>query len=328
MPGAGTASVGTGRNRSVCRSGSVADVTVDTIERSRSSTALGVAAILAATACWSSGGVLAKNADLPGVVVAFWRLLIVAIIFGVLCAVTRRRITWPMLRRSIPGGLLFGCNLAVWFEALRHATVGIATVTGALTPVLAMLIGWRFLGERITGLAVACAAGAVGGVIVFVVPGFAASGTTAYGMALAFTAIVLWVCYLLVTKRARQGVGTLEYLFLMAAVATVSLLPVLLASESGRDLPDRGWGWIIALAVIPGSVGHGLLAWAQAHVPLSTAGILLQGEPVGAAIAGAIFLDETIGPLQAAGLLMAFAALAVLTRATHGPAEEAPPVDT
>ncbi len=64
MPGAGTASVGTGRNRSVCRSGSVADVTVDTIERSRSSTALGVAAILAATACWSSGGVLAKNADL------------------------------------------------------------------------------------------------------------------------------------------------------------------------------------------------------------------------------------------------------------------------
>lgn len=302
-------------------------MTVDTIERPRSTTAVGVAAILAATACWSSAGVIAKNADHPGVVVAFWRLLIVTAIFGAICAATRRRITWLMLRRSLPGGLLFGCNLAVWFEALRHASVGIATVTSALTPVLAMLIGWRFLGERISGLAVACAAGAIGGVVVFVVPGFAASGTTAYGMTLAFIAIVLWVCYLLVTKKAREGVGTIEYLFLMAAVATVSLLPVLLASEQGRTLPDHGWGWIIALAVIPGSVGHGLLAWAQAHVPLSTAGILLQGEPVGAAIAGAIFLDEQIGPLQALGLLIAFAALAVLTRTTQNPANEAPPAD-
>ncbi|MCC6435921.1 MAG: DMT family transporter [Acidimicrobiales bacterium] len=302
-------------------------MTVDTVERSRSTNLPGVIAILAATACWSSGGVLAKNADHPGVVLAFWRLLIVTTVFGVILVATGRSITWPMLKRSIPGGLLFGCNLAVWFEALRHATVGIATVTGALTPVLAMLIGWRLLGERISGLAMACAAGAVGGVIIFVVPGFAASGTTALGMGLAFAAILLWVCYLLVTKRAREGVGTIEYLFLMASVATVSLLPVLLASEEGRSVPDHGWGWIIALALIPGSIGHGLLAWAQAHVPLSTAGILLQGEPVGAAIAGAIFLGETIGALQALGLLLAFIALAVLTRATSGPAEQAPPVD-
>lgn len=302
-------------------------MTVDTVERSRSTNLPGVIAILAATACWSSAGVIAKNADQPGVVVAFWRLLIVTAVFGVLVVATKRSITWPMLKRSIPGGLLFGCNLAVWFEALRHATVGIATVTSALTPVLAMLIGWRLLGERISRLAIACAAGAVGGVIVFVVPGFAASGTTALGMGLAFAAILLWVCYLLVTKRAREGVGTIEYLFLMAAVATVSLLPVLLASEEGRTFPDHGWGWIIALALIPGSIGHGLLAWAQAHVPLSTAGILLQGEPVGAAIAGAIFLDEVIGPLQALGLLIAFVALAVLTQATRGPAEEAPPSD-
>lgn len=277
----------------------------------------GVVAILAATACWSSGGVLAKNADLPGVVVAFWRMLIVTAVFGLLAVFMRRRITWPMLRRSIPGGLLFGIDLAVFFEALRHATVGIATVTAALTPVLALIVGNRFFGERITGLALACAGGAIGGVVLFVVPGFAASGTTALGLSLSFLAIVIWVGYLFVTKRAREGVGTIEYLLCMASIAAVSLIPFMVFfTDEGLDPPDHGWGWLVALALIPGSLGHGLLAWSQAYVPLSTSGILLQGEPVGAAVAGMIFLDERIGPLQALGLLIAFVALAILTRAT------------
>lgn len=285
--------------------------------RSKSSATLGVLAILAATACWSSGGVLAKYADLPGVVVAFWRLLIVAAIFGAIAIATGKRITTTMLRRSVLGGLLFGVNLAVWFEGLRHASVGIATVMAALTPVLTFIVGSRLLGERVTPLAMACAAGAIGGVVLFVVPGFAASGTTPLGLSLAMLAILIWVCYLFVTKRAREGVGTIEYLFCMAAVAAASLVPfMLLFTDEGISPPSRGWGWLLALAIVPGCIGHGLLAWAQAHVPLSTSGVLLQGEPVGAAIAGVIFLGETMGFLQALGLLIAFIALAVLTRAT------------
>lgn len=290
----------------------------------RSTRALGVFAILAATACWSSGGVLAKQADLPGPQLAFWRLVIVALVFGALAAATGRRITWPMLRRSLIGGLLFGVNLAVWFEALRATTVGIATVFSALTPVLALVLGAGLLRERVTTLAVACALAAVGGVVLFVVPGFSSGGTTARGPVLAFLAVVIWVAYLFVTKRAREGVGTIEYLLCMSAVAAVSLIPFLLVSSEGLRAPDHGWGWIVALAVIPGSVGHGLLAWAQPHVPMSVAGVLLQGEPVGAALAGAILLGEHLGPVQGLGLTVAFVALAVLTRAsTSGPAADA-----
>jgi len=301
-------------------------VTDDTARRPAPTSSLGVVAVLAATACWASAGVLAKNADLPGVVVAFWRLVIVAGVFGTIALVTKRRITLTMIRRSVPGGLLFGVNLAVWFEALRHASVGIATVTAALTPVLTLLIGGRMLGEPITALALGCAAGAIGGVVLFVVPGFAASGTTPLGLSLAMAAIFIWVAYLFVTKRAREGVGTIEYLLCMAVVAAVSLLPVLIATE-GLSPPDHGWGWLLALAIIPGCLGHGLLAWSQAHVPLSTSGILLQGEPVGAAIAGVLFLGETMVPLQIAGLVVTFGALAVLTRATASglaPAEPEP----
>ena len=298
-------------------SASVSGVRLPARLEAKSTAALGVIAILLATASWSSGGVLATKADLPGAVLAFWRLLIVASAFGLIALVTRRRITPFMLKRSLIGGLLFGLNLAVWFEALRHTTVGIATVTAALVPVMAMIVGNRIFGEKITPLAVGCAAGAIGGVVLFVVPGFAATGTTPLGLILSFIAMGLWVLYLFATKRAREGVGTIEYLFCMAAVAALSLVPfVVFFTDHGMSPPDHGWPWIVALALIPGSLGHGLLAWAQGHVPLSTAGILLQGEPIGAAIAGAIFLNETLGPIQGLGLFVAFLALATLTRAS------------
>ena len=280
---------------------------------------IAVFAILLATACWASSGVLAKKADLPGVDIAFWRLLMVALIFGTIALVTRRRISWLMVRRALPGGLLFGLNLAVWFEALNHASVGIATVLAALTPVIAMLVGWQVLDEHISRVALICAAAAIGGVVMFVVPGFSASGTTAYGMCLAAVGVGLWVCYLFVTKQARQGVGTVEYLLIMSAIATVSLVPfVLLLGDNGLAPPDHGWPWLIALALVPGSLGHGLLVWAQAHVSLSTTSILLQGEPVGAAAAGVIFLDEPIGPLQVIGMAIAVVALVVLARHSTG----------
>jgi drug/metabolite transporter (DMT)-like permease len=230
------------------------------------------------------------------------------------------------VRRSMPGGMLFGVNLAVFFEALRHTTVGIATVMAALVPVLALVVGHRFFGETIGPVAVGCAVGAVAGVVLFVLPGFDASGGAPQGLALSFLAVTLWVAYLFATKRARTGVGTIQYLFCMSSVAAVSLIPfMVLFTEEGLSPPSRGWGWILALAVVPGTIGHGLLAWAQAHVPMSTAGILLQGEPIGAAIAGAILLDETLGPVRALGLGVAFTALAVLTRhSTSGSSPEPP----
>ena len=283
-------------------------------------------AVLAATVCWASAGVLAKKANLPGTVLALWRLVIVVAVFAVIAIVTRRRLSLNMFRRSLPGGVLFGLNLAVWFTALEHASVGIATVTAALTPVMAMFAGWRFLGEHITRLAIGCAAGAIGGVTLFVVPGFSASGTTTAGLLLALSTMVIWVCYLFVTKKAREGVGTIEYLLCMSIVAVICLIPVVaIVNDDGLRPPTHGWGWLVGLALVPGCLGHGLLTWAQPKVDLSVASVLLQGEPVGAAIAGAVVLGERVGLLQGLGLVVAFVALAVLSRQTA--AQPAPAAD-
>ena len=278
---------------------------------------VGVGAVLAATVCWSTAGVLAVKSDARGIPLTFWRVLIVAALFGAVMIAQRRRLTWWAIRQAAPAGAVFGLTAAMFFESVRYTSVGIATVIAALTPVLAMPVAVRFLGERPTRLGILCAAGAVGGVALFVAPGYRDASTSPRGLILAVGSMAAWVVYLFITKRARSGIGTTEYMTAMNLTAAVILLPLLLLfNHDGVRPPTHGWGWIVLLALVPGFIGHGLLTWAQPLVDLSVSSILLQGEPVGAALAGAIFLGEEIRFVQAAGMVLAVGALAVLARSS------------
>jgi drug/metabolite transporter (DMT)-like permease len=269
--------------------------------------------------------VLAVKADAGGLPLSFWRVLLVGAFFGVAMLVQRRRLTWWAIRQSAPAGAVFGLTVAMFFESLRYTSVGIATIVAALTPVLALPVAVRFLGERPTWVSVGCAAGAITGVALFVAPGYGEASTSWRGLALAVASMLCWVVYLFITKRARSGIGTLEYMTGMNLTAAVGLAPlVLIFDDRGLRPPDHGWGWILLLALVPGFLGHGLLTWAQPLVDLSVSSILLQGEPMGAALAGAIFLGEEIGLVQAAGMILAVLSLAVLARSSTTPVEERP----
>jgi drug/metabolite transporter (DMT)-like permease len=278
---------------------------------------IGVGAVVAATICWSTAGVIAVKADVRGLPLTFWRVVIVAALFGVVMVVQRQPLRWSAIRQAAPAGAIFGLTAVMFFEALRYTSVGIATVIAALTPVLAMPIAVRFLHEKPTLLGLLCAAGAIGGVALFVAPGYRDASTSARGLLLAIGSMTAWVVYLFITKRARSSIGTIEYMTAMNLTAAATLLPLLLLfNDHGMRPPTHGWGWIVLLSLLPGFLGHGLLTWAQPMVDLSVSSILLQGEPVGAALAGAIFLGEKIGFIQAVGMVVAAVSLAALARSS------------
>ncbi|MDH4147296.1 MAG: DMT family transporter [Acidimicrobiia bacterium] len=285
--------------------------------RERFGSGIGVIAVLAATLCWASAGVIAVKADVRGLPLTFWRVLLVAGCFGGLMLIRGERLSVAVLRQATPAGLLFAGSAAMFFEAVRHTSVGIATIVAALTPVLAMPIAVRWLGERPTATGVACALGATLGVAMFVAPGYRAADTRPVGLLLSGGSMLCWVVYLFATKRARSGIGTVQYMTAMNLSAALVLLPLTLVVDAGSLMvPARSWPWIGLLAILPGFLGHGLLTWAQPMVALSVSSILLQGEPVGAALAGAVFLGEPINAVQAAGIAVAVASLSILARST------------
>jgi drug/metabolite transporter (DMT)-like permease len=277
----------------------------------------GLGAVLGAAMLWSFGGVLGKLSGVGGVVLSFWRMWLATAVMVLVVLVTRRRPTTTDLRRAAPLGVLFGLNICAFFITLQYLSVAIALIIGALTPVVALPIAAVAFGERLSAVKMVCAVVAVAGVIAAVLlapaPPSTDGGGSLVGYAWAVVSLLVWVAYLLVSKRVRTRVETVPFMFVMSFVGaiTVSLL-VPFTDEPVSALDGRGWLWVSLLAVGPGLAGHGLLVWAQPRIDASVSSVLIQLEPVGAAIAAWVILDEQVSLGQAVAMVVVLAALGVL----------------
>jgi drug/metabolite transporter (DMT)-like permease len=286
---------------------------------------VGLAAVLAANLFWSFGGVLGKSSRVSGVVLSFWRLWIAAAIMVVIAWATDRWPTRAELRRVAPVGVLFAANVCAFFTTLQYLSIAVTLIIGALTPVVALPIAVVLLGERLTAIKVGCAVVAVGGVVVAVLTA-PASGAHVHNQAIGYVwavvALLVWVAYLFVSKRARGHVETVRFMLLVTftGAVTVSLLAVATRSALG-GVHGAAWAWVALLAVGPGLAGHGLLAWATPRVDSSVSSLLIQAEPVGAAIAAWAILGERVSLAQGVSMVVVLAALGTLAyrEAREGP---------
>ena len=259
---------------------------------------LGLVAVLTASVFWSFGGVLGKATGAGGVVLSFWRMWTATLVMLGVCSVMRRMPSRADVRAAAPLGTLFGLNIC------------------ALTPVVALPVATIWMGERLTTVKAACALVAVGGVIVAVLAAPSPTGADAndaIGYLWAVVSLLVWVAYLLISKRVRDRVETVRFMFVMSFVGavTVSVLVIATAADLGR-VHGVGWLWMVLLALGPGLMGHGLIAWAQPRVDSSVSTLLIQAEPVGASIAAWVFLGERVGFVQGLAMAAVLVSLAYL----------------
>ena len=265
---------------------------------------------------WSFGGVLGKSTGVSGEVLSFWRMWIATLVMVVVALAVRQ---WPSradFRWATPLGVLFGFNICAFFTTLEYLPIAIALIIGALTPVVALPIAVVYFGERLTTVKVVCALVAVGGVVVAVLaaPDTGDGGdSAAVGYVWAIVSLLLWVAYLLISKRVRDRVETVPFMFVMSFVGALTVtVIVVVASSSVWELEGADWLWVTLLAIGPGLAGHGLLAWAHPRVDTSVSSLLIQAEPVGAAIAAWVFLGEEVSLVQALAMAVVLVALGVL----------------
>ena len=118
---------------------------------------------------WSTGNVLIKDVDLPGVQLAFWRLVVGSVIYVAILLLMGGRLRWRALVVAAPTGVIFTVQIALFFTALKSTTIASATVIGALTPLVLLFVASRRFGERIDPVAVGAGVVALAGVVVVVV---------------------------------------------------------------------------------------------------------------------------------------------------------------
>jgi drug/metabolite transporter (DMT)-like permease len=277
---------------------------------------IGLLAVIGALIGLSLGSTIVKKVGAPGVATAAWRLVFGAAIWLVVLHVRGGRWNARAVRLAGPSSVFFAADLALFFAAVTKTSVANAEFIGSLVPVLVVPIAAVAFHERLRASSLAWGALALVGVGIILFSGPSSGTSSRTGDLLAFGAMAMWAGYLLSARRARAVMGTTEFMTTVAVLAALMLLPV--AAINGRlwEVPASGWPYIVLLALLSGTVCHGVLAWSQTRVPVSTIAVLQVGNPALATLWAYLVLGETISLVQAAGMVLVIAALAVFTLAS------------
>lgn len=263
---------------------------------------------------WGCSNVAIKAVPLPGAVASFYRLWLAVPFLWAVCLAspgTRAALHGEWARAALVGGVLFGIHQLLFFTSLKLTSVANVSIIGALQPALVLLVAGRLFGESPGRLAVLWAGVAVVGTILVVVGSAGTPAWSPFGDLVAVLNLLAFTTYFLASKGFRNRIGATEYVTGMTTVAAVVVSIACLAT--GQDLSaPHGVDWLVllALALIPGTLGHFLTNWAHPHAPAFLISILLLAVPVVAAIGAVIVLGEHLVPLQILGGAVVLGAIA------------------
>lgn len=276
-----------------------------------------------------------------------WRSGVAAIAMAALVAITLRRggrlVGWrslaPRDRVALGVAALAGASLDVtMFLAFARVSVAIVLLCFYLFPAIvavgSALLGWERI-DRTRGLALVIS---LVGMVAVVIGGQgtgALAGLDPVGVLLALGSAVSQAVFVLVARRGYRDVPTEQAMTVV--LVTSASVAMLLAIGGGAGALSSVWlplssptlfGLMVVAGVFAAAVPSFLFLAGIRWIGGVRTGILMLAQaPVGVVLA-AIFLGETIGPVQVAGGVAILVGAALIQRAAApeaGPAPDAVP---
>lgn len=265
----------------------------------------GIAAVVVGMMAWSIAPVLVKSNDLTGLRFAMYRLWAGVAIYAVVLLLTRRRLTWRTFRACAPGGLIFGVDISLVFAAFKLTSVADATLIGALSPVVIVLVSARLLHERVglqeRGLALISFVG----VAIVAVGASGSPSWSVLGDLAALASVGTWTTYWFFSRHARTSADAIQYMASVMLAAALLVTPAALVFGRGPMVPTAAdWAQVWTVALVPGLIGHTLVAWSHRHVESWRSALITQIQPVLASVWAWLFLSERLTPVMALGALV------------------------
>lgn len=275
---------------------------------------MGLGAASLAVTCWAAGNVMVTKVPLGGLQIAFWRILLAAVVYSGFVHVAGRRITRAHLRRSALTGVMIALEIAVFFVAIKSTTVASATVIGSLVPLLLIGVAARQFGERVTRFLVVVSVVCLIGVALVMSGASSSSSWSLRGDLLSVVALLFFAAYFAFAKAAREHVPALEFQACLWITGTIVLFPIAVIDAGGIDVPSASnWVWLVALLAVPGS-GHMLMNWSHPRVRLAISSMLTLAVPVLTTVGGVLFLDQPVRAVQVIGIAVVLGALSMVIR--------------
>jgi drug/metabolite transporter (DMT)-like permease len=304
---------------------------------------------LVAGVLWGSIGYFVRrlyDLEYSTLSIVFVRMSIAAVIMLVFLAVTGRlhllRVKLRDLWWFITAGLLSSILLNFFYsESIRMNPLSVASILLASAPIFVVIISALVFKERITSRKVTSLALVFIGCVM--VSGLFGGGDdsiaqghwfSALGFGAGFTSALGWGLYAIVSRVAlNKGYNSLTINFYTFACGAAACAPFTEFSTVARSVTDHPLDTSILLllhtlcaALLP----YALFTYALKFIDTGTASILIEVDPVAAALIGLFVYHENLTAVVIIGIVVVCLGIAVLNQKPRGPASdeattEAPP---
>jgi len=297
---------------------------VQTFTAGRNTALTGILLALAAAVFFSIKAIFVKLAYRHGVdaVTLLALRMIFSLPFFVAIAIIeerRRDAVTPSRRQlyAIVGLGLIGYYFASLFDfvGLQYVSAGLERLILFLFPAFTVVISAIFLGRRIGRVEVMAMLLGYAGIALSVHQEVSLDGDeTLFGAVMVFASTLAYAIYLVGSGELIPKIGARRFMAWAMIVSSLAVIAQFFATHDGGGLqqPMPVYGYAMAMALLSTVLPSFMLAGAIHRIGSSQTSIIGGVGPVSTIVLAALFLGESMNPLQVAGAMLVIAGVLLL----------------
>lgn len=219
--------------------------------------------------------------------------------------------------RAAVSGVFLAVDLALWHQSIADIGAGLATVLVNAQVLFVGAAAWVLHRERPSRLALVMIPIVLAGVVLISGLGRpdAYGSKPAAGVVFAVLAAVCYAGFILIFRASNRELVPPPGPVLDATIGMTLGALVLAAPFDPRFSLEMRWpahGWLIAMALICQAAGWLLIGIALPRLPALESSVILLSQPIGTVTWGWLIFDERMSAIQAAGMVIMTAGIAIL----------------
>ena len=276
---------------------------------------------------WSCNWIIGRalHEDMPPMALTFFRWLLASLVL-IPFVVSKLARDWPTIRAhwrtmALLGSIGIALHNAIAYIGLNYTTATNGVVLNSFIPVMIIAMAWAFFGERLTRVQLLGVAVSLVGVLAILSGGSLATLARFRlnaGDLCVILAMAMWSLYTVLLRRRPLGLDRLSFLFVLAILGVVIMLPLWLGETLLIRSPvwsARAFAALIGVAIFSSVLAY--IFWNRGVELLgpAVAGLFVHLMPVFGALLAWLFLGERLEAYHLAGMALILTGIAVTSRA-------------
>lgn len=262
--------------------------------------------LITSMAIFGTLGPFVRNISVSSGELALYRAILAALLIAVFLIVTKQKIPFATIKKEVPlllaSGVAMGINWILLFEAYKHTTVSVATLSYYFAPVIVTIVCPILFKERLTGKQIFCFVMSTLGLVLITGIGAVGGGSDFVGILFGLGAAMFYATVVLLNKFIKNVDG-IHRTFLQFLAAIIVLIPYVCVTSGVTlgMLDGIGWVNLLIVGLIHTGVTYCMYFSSLRELPGQKVAILSYIDPLVAVLVSVVILGEVMSVWQVIG---------------------------